>query len=124
MGLTVVRPAAGAAFAGLLNWITSPGSLWTIPLVAGLLNWATNRLAIAMMFYPLKFVGIQNRNFRIGWQGIVPSKAKVMANKVVDDVVNRLIDLKVVFARLSPERMPSFSSPHPQGRSGGPAEDL
>ncbi len=44
----------------------------SIPLVAGLLNWATNRLAILMMFYPLKFVGVGP----IGWQGIVPGKAR------------------------------------------------
>jgi len=79
----------------------SASPLWTIPIVAGLLNWATNRLAIAMMFYPLKFRGYR----RVGWQGIVPGKARIMANKIVDDVVNRLIDLKIVFARLPPERI-------------------
>lgn len=80
---------------------SSASPLWTIPLVAGLLNWATNRLAIAMMFYPLKFRGYR----RVGWQGIVPGKARIMADKIVDDVVKRLIDLKIVFSRLSPERV-------------------
>ena len=36
----------------------------SIPVVAGLLNWATNRLAILMMFYPLRFRGVGFR--RIG----------------------------------------------------------
>ena len=70
-------------------------------MVAGLLNWATNRLAIMMMFYPLRFRGIG----RVGWQGIVPGKAESMANRIVDDVMLRLIDLKTVFARLPPERI-------------------
>jgi len=90
--------AAGVATAlPRSRWLVSP----SIPIVAGLLNWATNRLAVAMMFYPLRFRGIK----RVGWQGIVPGKATVMANKIVDDVVLRLIDLREVFARLPAERI-------------------
>ena len=29
-----------------------------IPLVAGLLNWATNQLAVKMMFYPQRWLGL------------------------------------------------------------------
>ena len=54
-------------------------------------------LALSLsQFYPLKFRGVG----RFGWQGIVPSKRKSMANSIVDDVMLRLIDLRTVFARL------------------------
>ena len=79
----------------------------SIPMVAGLLNWATNKLAIIMMFYPLRFKGVG----RVGWQGIVPGKATSMANRIVDDVMLRLIDLKTVFARLPPERIATALEP-------------
>ena len=95
--------AAGAASAAPVFRISA-----TIPLVAGLLNWATNKLAVLMMFYPLKFRGFERffgLKSKIGWQGIVPGKAKQMANKIVDDVVLRLIDLKEVFGRLPPEEI-------------------
>ena len=92
----------------------------TIPLVAGLLNWATNQLAVKMMFYPLKFRGYR----RVGWQGIVPNKAKVMANRIVDDVVLRLIDLRVVFARLPPEEIANALEPLVVEVGGGLARDL
>ena len=92
-----------------------PRNMWlqygTIPLVAGLLNWATNRLAILMMFYPLKFRGLVIERFPIGWQGIVPNKARSMANRIVDDVMLRLIDLKMVFARLPAEQIASALEP-------------
>lgn len=73
----------------------------TIPMVAGLLNMATNQLAVKMMFYPLRFVGIG----RVGWQGIVPGKSLQMANKIVDDVMLRLINVRELFARLPPEQL-------------------
>ena len=92
----------------------------SIPVVAGLLNWATNRLAILMMFYPLKFFGVG----RVGWQGIVPSKAKSMANRIVDDVMLRLIDLRTVFARLPPDEIADALEPVVQRVGSGLARDL
>ena len=95
--------------------------------MAGLLNWATNQLAVKMMFYPLKFRGL-NRFFglqsKIGWVGIVPGKANVMANRIYDDVVLKLIDLKVVFARLPPERIAAALEPLVIEVGGGLARDL
>ena len=72
-----------------------------IPLVAGLLNWATNQLAVKMMFYPQRWLGLP-RWTRVGWQGIVPAKATQMANDIVDDVIYRLINVSDVFQRLRP----------------------
>ena len=76
-------------------------------MVAGLLNMATNKLAVKMMFYPLRFVGIGP----VGWQGIVPGKSLQMANKIVDDVMLRLIDVREVFERLPPEKVAAALEP-------------
>ena len=103
--------AARAAGAAASTAAAASATYWTIPIVAGLLNWATNRLAILMMFYPLKFRGYRRTGVQLGWQGIVPGKARMMANKIVDDVVARLIDLKVVFGRLPPERIADALEP-------------
>ena len=105
--LLALGRAAAVPLSLLPAWLTLAPILRyaSIPVVAGLLNWATNRLAIMMMFYPLRFRGIITRHFRVGWQGIVPGKAEQMANRIVDDVMLRLIDLKTVFARLPPERV-------------------
>ena len=78
-----------------------PASTWTIPLVAGVLNFITNKLAVKMMFYPLRFRGIG----RVGWHGIVPAKALPMANDIVDNVMLRLINVSQVFQRLPPEEI-------------------
>ena len=97
----------------------------SIPIVAGLLNWATNRLAVLMMFYPLKFRGFGLRRIgRIGWQGIVPNKARSMANSIVDDVMLRLIDLRVVFGRLPPEEIAKALEPTVERVGEGLARDL
>ncbi|MFB6350777.1 MAG: hypothetical protein ABEK29_03175, partial [Bradymonadaceae bacterium] len=53
----------------------------TIPFLAALVGWATNVIALKMTFYPLEFVGLPPW---FGWQGIIPSKARKMANKAVD----------------------------------------
>ena len=99
----------------------------TIPVIAGLLNWATNQLAVKMMFYPLRFRGF-NRFFglksKIGWVGIVPGKAKTMANSIVDDVILRLIDLRTVFARLPPEKIAAALEPVVIEVGTGLARDL
>ena len=104
-------------------------SFWSIPIVAGVLNFLTNKLAVKMMFYPLRFVRlrlepcpvaarlcpglgpadahaplvVQRGVGRVGWHGIVPSKALPMANDIVDNVMLRLINVSQVFARLPPE---------------------
>lgn len=106
-----------AKFFGSNNMVLRYGS---IPLVAGLLNWATNRLAILMMFYPLRFRGLG----RVGWQGIVPGKKISMANRIVDDVMLRLIDLRTVFARLPPEAIAEALEPTILKVGQGLATDL
>ena len=48
-----------------------------IPFIAAAVGWFTNWIAIQMTFWPLEFVGY--KKLRLGWQGIIPSKAEKMA---------------------------------------------
>ena len=75
---------------------------FAIPVVSGLVGWGTNALAIHMTFYPVEFVGIKPF---LGWQGIVPSKAAKMAEKSVDLMTGKLIDVQDMFSRIDPKRV-------------------
>ncbi len=74
----------------------------SIPIISGIVGWGTNVLALKMTFYPLEFWGIKPY---IGWQGIIPSKAKKMAKISVDLWTTKLIDVKELFAQLDPEQV-------------------
>lgn len=73
-----------------------------IPLISGVVGWGTNWLAIKMTFYPIEFVGIKPI---FGWQGIVPSKSAKMAEKSVDLITSKLIDVKALFEQIEPKRV-------------------
>jgi len=73
-----------------------------IPIISALVGWGTNVLALKMTFYPTEFWGIPPS---IGWQGIIPSKAGVMAEKAVDLMTSKLIDVQEVFERMDPNQV-------------------
>ena len=65
-----------------------------------------------MLFYPIEYVGydiIQREPFSpygyFGWQGVVPTKTKVMAERLVNIVTSRLFRLEEAFGRLAPEEV-------------------
>ena len=74
----------------------------SIPVVAGLVGWSTNWAAIQLTFYPLRFLGIPPY---LGWQGIIPSKARKMAGIFVDSTMSRLGTLPELFEKMEPERI-------------------
>ncbi len=74
---------------------------FSIPVISGIVGWGTNVLALKMTFYPIEFVGIRP----IGWQGIIPSKAKKMAGISVDLMTGKLVDIEEVFSQLNPKRV-------------------
>ncbi len=80
----------------------------TIPLFAGAVGWLTNKVAVDMIFYPVEFGGLRLRTYPdqplgwIGWQGIVPAKARMMAQRITDLVTSQLIDVRECFGRLEP----------------------
>ena len=97
------------------------GARWwqyaTIPLFAGAVGWFTNKVAVDMIFAPLEFWGIPLRRVPnqplgwIGWQGIVPCKAGVMAGRLTDIVTKQLLDVREVFQRINPTRFSELLSP-------------
>lgn len=83
----------------------SEADLWryaSIPVISGLVGWSTNVLALQMTFYPLKFWGVKPF---MGWQGIIPAKAGVMAGKAVDLMTQNLISVEDRFDQIEPERV-------------------
>ena len=81
-----------------------------IPWIAGIVGYGTNVLALQLTFYPLEFWGIELFRLEnepwgiIGWQGIIPTKAKKMASITFDLMTRRLLKIHEVFARLQPDK--------------------
>jgi uncharacterized membrane protein YheB (UPF0754 family) len=84
-----------AAYGELILYIS-------IPITSAIVGWGTNVLALKMTFYPVEFIGIKPY---LGWQGIIPSKAKKMAQISVDLWTTKLVDVKELFAKIKPEKV-------------------
>ena len=85
-----------------MDWNLQTLSLLSIPLISALVGWSTNYLAVKMMFYPLKFVGIPPV---FGWQGLIPAKRKQMAEIEVELVLGKLLSVEELANRLEPEAL-------------------
>jgi uncharacterized membrane protein YheB (UPF0754 family) len=72
-----------------------------IPVVAAVIGFTTNWLAVRMMFYPLAFRGVG----RVGWQGVIPSRAARMGSISVDKGLAKLGSLDEFYQQLDPERL-------------------
>jgi len=72
----------------------------SIPLIAGLVGWATNWLAIQLTFYPINFLGFKPW---LGWQGIIPSKAKKMATICVDSILSKIGTVSEIVDQMDPQ---------------------
>jgi len=79
----------------------------TIPFVSALVGWITNVLALRMTFYPVKYFGVKP----FGWQGIIPSKAKKMAETAVDLWTTKLLDIGAQFSKIEPESVAKEMGP-------------
>lgn len=79
----------------------------SIPIVSALVGWVTNIVALRMTFYPIKYVGIRP----FGWQGIIPSKAKKMAETAVDLWTTKLLDIGTQFSKIKPKKVAEEMSP-------------
>lgn len=73
--------------------------LSSIPVIAGIVGIVTNWLAIKLTFYPIKFWGIRPI---LGWQGIIPSKARKMAEISVDSTLSRLGSISEIIEQMNP----------------------
>ena len=94
----------------MLSWqeiLADVGRNWpfyvSMPIVAAVIGYVTKLVAIRMMFEPIEFVGFFPPY--LGWQGIVPRKAKEMATISCDTMTARLVRPEDVFGRLDPARV-------------------
>lgn len=88
--------------------ISSDIQLWqylSIPIIAALIGWSSNWLAIKMTFYPVEFVG---KPPLLGWQGIIPSKARKMATISVDSMISRLGTVDEILQRINPRLVAEY----------------
>lgn len=76
----------------------------SIPVIAGLVGWITNWVAIKLSFYPLEFVGVRPV---FGWQGIIPSKARKMAEICVDSTLSRIGTVSEIIEQMDPRTIGS-----------------
>ncbi|WP_375492512.1 DUF445 domain-containing protein [uncultured Jatrophihabitans sp.] len=100
--------------------------LISIPLFTGVIGYITNWTGVLMLFRPIKFHGprvpgmrilfpllprrvqilpLVRYDGRLGWQGIVPSRADKMASIAVDKGLLKLGDVSDFYRELEPERI-------------------
>src|SRR5690554_4962602 len=86
----------------MTDLLTNP-EFWqylSIPVIAALIGWSTNWLAINMTFYRLEFIG---KPPLLGWQGIIPSKARNMAAISVDATISKIGTVQEIFEQIDRE---------------------
>jgi len=70
----------------------------SIPLVSIIFTWWHVWLGIQMCFYPVNFVGCCDPY--LGWQGIVPRRAHIMATRACDIMIGTLITVEEIIERV------------------------
>ena len=100
--------------------------LITIPIFTGVIGYITNWTGVLMLFRPLRFYGFRvpglrilfpylprrvqvlpliRHDGRLGWQGIVPSRADKMASIAVDKGLAKLGSISDFYRELEPDRI-------------------
>ena len=100
--------------------------LITVPLFTGIIGYITNWTGVLMLFKPVAFHGFKfpglrtlfpflpkkiqvlpliRYDGRIGWQGIVPSRADKMASIAVDKGLSKLGSVRDFYRELEPEKI-------------------
>jgi hypothetical protein len=78
----------------------------SIPCVAAFVGITTNWMGVKMLFYPIDYFGVEWRRDvgtpygLFGWQGVVPTKTVMMAERLVKIITERLLSLDEAFGRL------------------------
>lgn len=91
----------------ILNFLLAYKAFLLIPIISASVGWGTNWMALKMTFYPIEFIGIRP----FGWQGIIPSKAKKMAEKSVELFTSKLIKVDEQFMLIDPKKVADEMSP-------------
>jgi uncharacterized membrane protein YheB (UPF0754 family) len=94
-----------------------------IPLISGAIGYATNWVGIRLLFYPVGFVGVRVPGLRevarllprklqqipgvsegrLGWEGIIPSRAAKMGSISVDKGISRIGSGREFYERFDPD---------------------
>lgn len=90
----------------MLEWLSQYGAYLLIPIISAFVGYITNVLALRMTFHPIEYIGLGPW---IGWQGIVPARAASMAEKSVDLMLGKLIDLDEQFRKIDPSAVAESS---------------
>ncbi|MCW0181198.1 hypothetical protein [Zavarzinia sp.] len=86
--------------------LTSRPDFWgfvSIPIVAAVVTWVHVWMAMQMVFYPVHFVGFLDPF--LGWQGVVPRKARKMSNILVDKTLAKIGTLSDFMRKMEPEKI-------------------
>ncbi|GLZ40385.1 DUF445 family protein [Actinokineospora sp. NBRC 105648] len=75
----------------------------SMPFVAAVIGYVTKRVAIEMMFRPLRFVGLVEPF--LGWQGVVPRNSARMIRVSAELITSRLVDPREIVERLDPDEV-------------------
>lgn len=75
----------------------------SIPIVAAVVTWVHVWMAMQMVFYPVHFVGFLDPF--LGWQGVVPRKARKMSNILVDKTLAKIGTLSDFMRKMEPEKI-------------------
>ena len=75
-----------------------------VPLVTAFIGYVTNWAAVKMIFVPEEFVGVAPFGLKLGWQGVLPSKADTFATDVAGNV-GAVLSPAELAERLDPDEM-------------------
>lgn len=119
--------------------------LITIPLFTGVIGYITNWTGVLMLFRPLGFHGVRvpwlhtlypylperiqilpllNFDGRMGWQGIVPSRADKMASIAVDKGLSKLGSVGDFYRELEPDALAEHLAVTAEGQIRDIVEDI
>lgn len=104
--------------------LTTRQDFWglvSIPLVAAVVTWGHVWMAMLLLFWPLEFVG---KAPWLGWQGIVPRKARKMAQIVARNSLMRLGSMKEFFSELGPRAIAEHAALALLARSDDLADEI
>jgi hypothetical protein len=119
--------------------------LVTVPLFTGIIGYLTNWTGVLMLFRPIRFYGFKVPGLKIlfpllprrvrvlplisyqgklGWQGIVPSRADKMASIAVDKGLGKLGSVADFYRELEPDRIAEHLATVAQREIRGVVEDI
>lgn len=92
------------------NFVSRPdfwSALSIIPVTA-FVTWIHVWMALKMVFFPIRFIGVKLGPIPLGWQGIVPRKAGHISGIITDNALSKIGSLQEFLEVMEPETMAEF----------------